>query len=390
MAEQYLESLLVKAPASIELVNGLHEYHRKRLWHQLTSQMVKFITDANVKRPVAAGGVDLLEFYQEFVSTFAIKLNQLYFVQIAIAIANSGQIEDKQSRVDFLESVSELPKVVSHSEATIVVKSAIVENCVVVGDLTKAKERLVEAQASVDEATSVSSPVYSAFYRAWAAFYDEKKEYANFYQSALKYLGYTKIESLGSEEASSLALKLGVAALLGKDVYNFGDLMEHEVLTKLPGTPNEWMLQVLQTFNSGDISAWKEQQNSLSQQLNSQPALVKEHLMLDKKIAILALMEMVFAKPSHDRTVTFDQIAKQTQVAANDVEFLVMHALAMKLIQGSIDQVNSKVEITWVQPRILSLPQIQNVGERLGEWQGNVKGALSLMENELTPELIGA
>lgn len=52
-----------------------------------------------------------------------------------------------------------------------------------------------------------------------------KKDYAQFYKYALKFLGYTKLEELPENEASSLALKLGVAALLGKGVYNFGDFV---------------------------------------------------------------------------------------------------------------------------------------------------------------------
>lgn len=67
-----------------------------------------------------------------------------------------------------------------------------------------------------------------------------------------------------------------------------------------------------------------------------------------------------------------------------------MHALALGLIKGRIDQVAARVEITWVQPRILSTQQIENMGKRLTEWRDNVKGALSLMENHITPELIAS
>lgn len=42
------------------------------------------------------------------------------------------------------------------------------------------------------------------------------------------------------------------------------------------------------------------------------------------------------------------------------VELLVMKALSLGLVKGSIDQVDSKVHMTWVQPRVLGRKQVKN------------------------------
>jgi len=73
-----------------------------------------------------------------------------------------------------------------------------------------------------------------------------------------------------------------------------------------------------------------------------------------RKMALLCLMEMTFRRPATDRWLSFDDIAETTRLAVGDVEHLVMHALAVGLIRGSIDEVDRRVHVTWVQPRVLS------------------------------------
>lgn len=40
------------------------------------------------------------------------------------------------------------------------------------------------------------------------------------------------------------------------------------------------------------------------------------------------------------------------------VEMLVMKALSLGLVKGSIDEIDQKVHMTWVQPRVLDLQQV--------------------------------
>ena len=43
------------------------------------------------------------------------------------------------------------------------------------------------------------------------------------------------------------------------------------------------------------------------------------------------------------------------------VELLVMKALSLGLVKGSIDQVDKKVHMTWVQPRVLDRNQVKTL-----------------------------
>lgn len=63
-------------------------------------------------------------------------------------------------------------------------------------------------------------------------------------------------------------------------------------------------------------------------------------------------------RPPKQRQITFTEIAQRAQIEKNKVEFLVMKALSIGLIKGSIDQVNESVNISWIQPRVLSVDQV--------------------------------
>jgi 26S proteasome regulatory subunit N9 len=60
-------------------------------------------------------------------------------------------------------------------------------------------------------------------------------------------------------------------------------------------------------------------------------------------------------------------------VALEQVEWVVMKALSLGLIKGSMDQVEGVVEVTWVMPRVLDASGVQSLSERFGEWSDNVK-----------------
>ena len=66
-----------------------------------------------------------------------------------------------------------------------------------------------------------------------------------FYRANLRFLGCTELSDLSKEDQQSHAFHLSLAALLGKGIYNFGELLAHPVLQTLNGTPNEWLINLL-------------------------------------------------------------------------------------------------------------------------------------------------
>jgi hypothetical protein len=64
------------------------------------------------------------------------------------------------------------------------------------------------------------------------------------------------------------------------------------------------------------------------------------------------------------------------------VEFLLMKALSLHLIEGSIDQVDGTAAISWVQSRVLTKPQVAGLKERLDTWVSKVNAVGSTLKQE--------
>ena len=67
---------------------------------------------------------------------------------------------------------------------------------------------------------------------------------------------------------------------------------------------------------------------------------------------------MTFRRPALSRCVTFAEVAAETRLPEEEVELLVMKALAQNLVRGHIDQVDRTVNLVWVQPRVLDKNQV--------------------------------
>ena len=70
--------------------------------------------------------------------------------------------------------------------------------------------------------------------------------------------------------------------------------------------------------------------------------------------------------------MTFNTISSETNVQVQDIEILVMKALSLGLLKGSIDQVGEVARINWVQPKVLDVDQVGGMRTRLREWDGSV------------------
>lgn len=246
---------------------------------------------------------------------------------------------------------------------------------------------LDECEKTIKSLDFVDAAVNAAYFRTKTLLHKLKNEPQEFYRSGLSYLAYAKADQVDKAERAGLSFDLGIAGLIAEDIYNFGELVENQIFDSLHGTPNEWLAHVILAFNNGKIDAWRALESQYSAQLNAQPGLLSNKRIMEQKISILALMQLVFARGSLDRTLSFAEVSEVTKVDRDHVELLLMRALSLALIKGRIDQVAETIAITWVQPRVLSKEQVITMRDKLSEWSLKVDSALRLVENHMTPEL---
>lgn len=119
----------------------------------------------------------------------------------------------------------------------------------------------------------------------------------------------------------------------------------------MEGTNKQWLSDLLHAFNRGDIDQFNDIVGKNQAEFDAQPALSSKKEYVKEKVALLALMVLVFQRPAQERNIAFIEIAEVTRLPVAQVEWLVMRALSCKLIKGSIDQVDEIVRVSWVQVR---------------------------------------
>ncbi|KAJ6712150.1 26S PROTEASOME NON-ATPASE REGULATORY SUBUNIT 13-like protein B [Salix purpurea] len=384
-ALQYLETLRNAHPELDEWYNSISDLYQKKLWHQLTLKLEQFVALA-----VFQAGDALIQFYQNFITDFETKINLLKLAHFAVIV--SRRYTEKDAAISYLEGVIEKLQATREQrieEPVLYIKMQIAIFKLEQGDQKECKRHLEDGKSTLDSMTDIDPSVYASYYWVSSQYYKHRQEFAEFYKSALLYLAYTSVESLSDSFKLDLAFDLSLSALLGDNIYNFGELLAHPIIKSLLGTQVEWLYYILQAFNSGDLVCYQELCRVHNAALRAQPALVQNEPKLLEKINILCLMEIIFSRPSEDRTIPLNVIAERTKLSIEDVEHLLMKSLSVHLIEGIIDQVEGTVHVSWVQPRVLGIPQVKSLRDRLDNWLDKVHTALLSVEAE-TPDLVAS
>ncbi|XP_031406634.1 26S proteasome non-ATPase regulatory subunit 13 homolog B-like [Punica granatum] len=383
-ALQYLDSLRNAHPEMAEWSNALADLYQKKLWHQLTLKLEQFVAHA-----VSQAGDLLIQLYHNFITDFETKINLLKLAHFAVIV--SRQYAEREAAISYLEGVME--KLQATREQRIEEPILYIKMQIALFkldyDQKECKKLLEEGKSTLDSMTDIDPSVYASYYWVSCQYHKVRREYAEFYRNALLYLAYTSVESMSDSFKQDLAFDLSLSALLGDNVYNFGELLAHPIIKSLVGTKVEWLYYILQAFNSGDLARYQELCRVHNAALTAQPGLVENEKKLLEKINILCLMEIIFSRPSEDRTIPLSIIAERTKLSVEDVEHLLMKSLSVHLIEGIIDQVEGTVHVSWVQPRVLGIQQIKSLRDRLDGWMDKVHSALLSIEAE-TPDLVAS
>jgi 26S proteasome regulatory subunit N9 len=170
---------------------------------------------------------------------------------------------------------------------------------------------------------------------------------------------------------------LSVAALLGETVYNFGELLMHPVLESIATeTQFGYLVATLQAFNAGDHVQFEK----LLPALSSNPILATRIDFLRQKMCLMALVECVFLALKSSRTIPFALISEASRVPLGEVEFLLIKALSLGLIRGTIDELSQALSVEWVQPRVLDRRQLVDLRAAIQAWKARITSVSTNMD----------
>ena len=242
----------------------------------------------------------MADLYEKFISNFESKINQLRFVQIMTRIANT--LSSPEQSIAFMQAVLDKRERLGE-EAAIVAQMAIAQLHVKRGS----PENLDIAESIMDttrptlarlEGSGSEAVVNSSFFRVAAEFYKVRGPPERVFTrprcsfSRLRRTTRSRLRSSGA-----CAVDMALAAIIAKNVFGFGEILAEPLVQVLDGTPSEWLHALLKVFAEGDIDGFAALVSQHKEAIESSPALMGNFETLKQKIALVALMRLVFERP---------------------------------------------------------------------------------------------
>ena len=108
-------------------------------------------------------------------------------------------------------------------------------------------------------------------------------------------------------------------ALLSQEVYAFGDVLTTEIRTIAAQGGYPWLYELLLLVNKGEVARWNEAKELYKPMMLSDPSFEGKLDVVDEKVALLALLELFFHRPTTDRCLRFEDISSCCQIEMNRV-----------------------------------------------------------------------
>lgn len=391
---EWLGDQSLSFPDQAAVFVNLADLYAKRLWHQLGLALLSLFKDSS-----SFGSSFLLEAHENVVEKCADFIDPLVYAQLAVAASDNVDMSHPSCSGDssipparsFIEQCMKREKISVDEPAIFLLSTHVLQVVVASGDKEEARLLVEKCTQLMDSYVGIFHAVcQSSYYKAVASYHKLVGSASKYFKNSMFYLTYTPLESLSTKQKVDLATDVGLYALLGEDIYSFGELLIHPIVNTVVGTEQEWVMKLLTVFNAGDISTFEKMfKDCKSSKGVQQQQLVNQEPFLRQKMLTMGLMEMVFTRSPNDRMFTFEQIASALSVPKDSVEVLLIKAFSLKCVKGQIDEVDQTVRFTWVLPRVLNMQQLSTMKERILDWKKSAHATAEFVQ-EHAAELVNA
>ena len=368
----------------------LEDYYERKLWYQLSEVLKNDIYKNENSKSIR------LRLFDRFILSFSEKINQLQLCEFLVLSLNDNSSITPQESSEYLtnlkERIHKLGEKKSHSsgdedindfeiiQSLIYLDNIIAKVKLELGFIDEVSNIIDSNENKIDNLTStVDLRVNSSYYYIKSQLMKYKGDFNSFYHNCLLFLSYIpNLNELNNKE--SIVKDIAISGILGDKIYNFGEIIMHEIFQYLN---NEWLKELVLSLNSGNLKKFEELINN-DKEIKQLPDIINKIDFLKQKVCIMAFIELVFNKPTNNRCIKYEEILSNIPILNNEdreIEKLVMKSLSLKLIKGTINQVNKEVEITWMQPRTMTIEQITSMRDKMEIWKEKVSSLSDYMGN---------
>ena len=417
--DSLLMLLIESAPdeATRDIAMHVQSHFEQRLWYEFSEALVELMTRSSAIRALALSIHDALVVRVRLELSPDIYTKLIYFAAsqasttaggstTAVAAADTPVDDDARGSGGAFHSLLMLldgaAATLSSSQAPQHVRAVHCIRALVLmqfGPDVEARRIILDVRDFLQTIPSqdLSALLQALYHRALVCQCEQQRDHDQFYRVVFPFVTYAQAAGIPvfADELFVLSYKTAIAALLSKDVYNFGQLVNFapfrpffELQADGEGSKQTSknafaasnplcavVMRIVTYCNGGEIAALeayvKEHREAIAAAPDFHSAFASGRL--GRKVRLMALLHFVYFTPPNQRTFTFASIADRCALPVTDVEVLVLSAFAQKLIQGKIDGLNGTVECTWAQPRILSLAEIRQLAGNIGAWRKEVE-----------------
>lgn len=354
----YLDTLKAKYPKYNQIFSKIETNINNSLWHQLTDDLIELSS-----QPDLQNSNDLIDLYTALVQFVERAMNPMRLLFFVHKMLSNYQGRMNEALI-FIENLEKKIKFDGESKLYLTIMKGF---CYLGLERLYDLEDLINAVKEEFEKKSDIEPyVYSYFYRLATYFYEKKENYDEFYLSSFQYLAYEK--NIPADEKIEICFKICASSLVGEKMFNFAELIEKDFFKLMAQSKYDWIYNLVLSFNSSKVDQFLGMLNTYANQISQVRVLSEKIDFLKLKIRIAALLDLIFQKNKSERTVTYKEIMDVCKVQLNEIEYVVMKALSLNLIKGSINEVEQKIVINWVQPKYLDKEKIAILDKRFENW----------------------
>jgi 26S proteasome regulatory subunit N9 len=336
------------------LVSQIGDFVSSKRWYELGARLIALLEHDAVSGSRRRIFDSMIYRYCELIDPF-------HYAELILSVASEAETPD--AALDFL--CSKNIKDAKLFERNPQPKDLLNLRCVRLytdkGDFESALKLLLEIEARINESTPLV--VRSSFHSAQSNLDKARGDYDAFYGHTFLYLSTT-----GPIADPVLAHDLCVAALLSEGVCSFGELAAHSIVTSLADTESQWLLDLVLLLDKGDsdsVAVFGETFVPLIQESD----ILAPHLdTIQRKLSLAVFLQVIFQRPFDSRIFSFNEIAEACHIPKDQVELLVLKALATDIIKGSLDEVEEKIVVTWCKPKALGSDRLQHLKQEIDRW----------------------
>lgn len=183
------------------------------------------------------------------------------------------------------------------------------------------------------------------------------------------------------EQAAEVAAASVVTFLAAKDTFQ-ADFASLDAVKHLSGHPKHWLKhKLLDLFLQGETQDLSKLLRSSQEDVQT---LGLDAGALERKIRLNSVVSLAEQYPQ--QALSKSRVAKELDVAEEEVEAWVISAMGAKLVSASIDQMEETLTFTRSSPRVFAQSEWESLRSKLATWCSGLAQARSLIQSRLAQQ----